>query len=351
MRADRLLQIMLLLQNNGKMTTAQLAEALEVSGRTILRDMDALCAAGIPVVAERGKSGGWKLIDRFRSSISGLTLDELKSLFILPSDQVLEQLGIRPGGAGIRRKLAAAVPQAMRSSARQYLEKIHIDTGTWKPGGGRQPETLQTVMAALWEDRRLRIRYRKADGETTEREVCPLGLVAKGSAWYLAAMHADGECRSYRVSRVAGAEILPDTFARPAQFDLAAWWKESKERFAAALPRIEVRVLADPSVVGRLTFPERFVEIGEIGEAEEEGGWRTAVLVFQTEEEAARYVLGFGGKMRIVSPASLIPLVVEEAKAAIAQYEAGKGCSPGTRASETSGCTGSWGTSRSTRSR
>lgn len=319
MSADRLLQIMLLLQNNGKMTTARLAEALEVSDRTILRDMDALGAAGIPVVAERGKSGGWKLIDRFRGSISGLTLDELKSLFILPSGQLLEQLGIRPGGPGMRRKLAASMPPAVRSSARQYLEKIHIDSGTWKPSGTGSTVTLRQVMTALWEDRRLRILYRKADGETAEHEVCPLGLVAMGSAWYLVALHADDEYRSYRVSRIVRAEVLPGTFVRPAHFDLADWWKAGKERFAAGLPRLEVRVLADPSVVGRMRFTERFVEIGEIGEKKDDGKV-TAVLFFQTEEEAARYVLGFGGKMKIMSPESLIPLVVEEAKAAIALY-------------------------------
>jgi predicted DNA-binding transcriptional regulator YafY len=310
---------MLLLQNNGKMTTAQLAEALEVSDRTILRDMDALSAAGIPVIAERGKSGGWKLIDRFRSTISGLTLDELKSLFILPSDELLGQLGIRPGGLEIRRKLAASMPSALRSGARQYLEKIHIDTGAWKPAGAGLTETLRTVMEALWEDRKLRMVYQKAGGETTERAVCPLGLVAKGSAWYLVASHADDEFRTYRVSRIARAEVLPETFDRPASFDLAAWWKASKEQFSAGLPRFEVRVLVDPSIVGRMTYTERFVEIGEIGGAEE-GGWRTAVLFFQTAEEAARYVLGFGGKMRIVSPESLIPMVVEEARAAIMQY-------------------------------
>src|SRR5690606_5882662 len=94
MRADRLLQIMMLLQTGGKMTTRQLAERLEVSERTILRDMDALSGAGIPVTAERGKYGGWKLLDGFRSAVSGLKLDELKSLFILPSDHLLEQLGI-----------------------------------------------------------------------------------------------------------------------------------------------------------------------------------------------------------------------------------------------------------------
>ena len=218
-------------------------------------------------------------------------------------------------------KLAASLPPAMRSGARQYLEKIHIDTGAWKPADNGRTETLRTVLTALREDRKLRMLYRKAGGEAAEREVCPLGLVAKGSAWYLVAMNAAGEYRTYRVSRIAETEVLSGTFARPADFDLAAYWKASKERFAAELPRLEVRVLADPSIVGRMTFTDKFVEIGEIGGAREDG-WRMAVLFFQTEEEAVRYVLGFGGKMRIVRPASLIPLVVEQARAAIALHEA-----------------------------
>lgn len=320
MRADRLMQIMILLQNHGKMTTRQLADMLEVSERTILRDMDALSVAGIPVIAERGKYGGWKLIDRFRSTISGLTLDELKSLFILPSDQLLEQLGIQPGGTGVRRKLAAAMPRPVEDSARQYLKKIHIDTGTWRPAGGAHKETLRDVLAALWEDRRIRIRYRKAGEELTERTVGPLGLVLKGSVWYLVAMHGSEETRTYRIARIVHADILPETFVRPARFDLAAYWKQSKERFAASLPTFEVHVRFDPAIAGRLTFTDKFVRKAEIGEVEDDG-LIPAVLHFQTEEEAAAYALGFGDKMQVVRPASLIPRIVEKATAAIALYD------------------------------
>lgn len=319
MRADRLLQIMMLLQNHGKMTTRELADTLEVSERTILRDMDALSVAGIPVMAERGKYGGWKLIDRFRSAISGLKLDDLKALFILPSDHLLEQLGIRAGGPDMRRKLAAAMPQTVKDSARQYLEKIHIDTGTWKPGGGATTETLRRVLAALWEDRTIRLHYRKADGKRTERTVGPLGLVVKGSVWYLIAMHDGAEIRTYRISRIVRADALEETFARPESFDLATYWKESKEQFAASLPRFEVHVLADPAIIGRLTFTDKFVQRTEIGEAEADG-MVPAVLHVHTEEEAAEVVLGFGGKMKLVRPKSLIPLVVEKAKAALALH-------------------------------
>mgnify|MGYP001276821599 CR=1 FL=1 len=343
MRADRLLQIMILLQNNGKMTTRQLAESLEVSERTILRDMDALSASGIPVTAERGKSGGWKLIDRFRSSVSGLKLDELKSLFILPSDQLLDQLGIRPGGLEIRRKLAASMPQAVKNSAQQYLEKIYIDTGTWKPSGSELTETLRQVQSALWEDRTIRIQYQKANGEFSERVVCPMGLVAKGNVWYLVAMNGEGisnanrggtvensernergggwqpEYRSYRISRIRRAEIQPESFARPEPFNLAAYWKESKQQFAASLPHFEVKVLVDPAIVNRITFTDKFLQKAEIGKAEG-GGMVPAMLHFDSEEEAVEYVLGFGGKMKIVQPEDLIPLVIEQARAAIALY-------------------------------
>lgn len=319
MRADRLLQIMVMLQNRGKMTTRELAEALEVSERTVLRDMDALSAAGIPVTAERGKTGGWKLMEGFRSAVSGLKLDELKSLFILPSDHLLEQLGIRPGGLEIRRKLAASMPQTIKSSAQQYLEKIYIDTGTWKPSDGSQTETLRDALDALLADRKIRIHYQKADGETTERVVCPLGLVAKGSTWYLAAMHDHDEYRTYRISRILRADALPETFTRPPHFNLAAYWNESKTQFAASLPEFEVEVLADPSIMGRLTFTDKFVQKAKIGETDA-NGMIPVVLRFDTEEEALAYVLGFGGKMKVNRPKFLIPQIVEQAKAAIALY-------------------------------
>lgn len=320
MRADRLLQIMMLLQTGGKMTTRQLAERLEVSERTILRDMDALSGAGIPVTAERGKYGGWKLLDGFRSAVSGLKLDELKSLFILPSDHLLEQLGIGSVGPDVRRKLAAAMPRSMTDSARQYLEKIHMDTGTWKPAGAVQTETLRQVMEALWADRKIRIMYRKAGGEQRERTAGPLGLVVKGSTWYLVAINETGETRTYRMSRILHADVLDETFVRPENFDLAAYWNQSKVQFTASLPRFEVHVLADPAILGRLTFTDKFVQTAEIGDAEG-GGMVPVTLRFDTEEEAAAYVLGFGGRMKIVRPESLIPLVVGKARAVLALYD------------------------------
>jgi len=322
MRADRLLQIMLLLQNQGKLTTRELADKLEVSERTILRDMDALSAAGVPVVAERGQYGGWRLFDTFRSAISGLTLDDLKSLFILPSDKLLEELAIRTGGQDIRRKLMASMPDVVKRSARDYMEKIYIDTGTWKPSAmeGERLKTLREVQAALWEDRKLRINYRNAEGELGERTVCPLGLVVKGNVWYLIASNEQAEYRIYRISRIHETEVLPETFARPENFDLIEYWKRSKQQFAASLPSYEVQVTVDRSIMGRVTFTDKFLQMAEfVSDADDPTP--LLKLRFDTEQEAVQYVLGFGSKMKIVQPAHLIPLIVAEARQVLRMYE------------------------------
>ncbi|MCM3626821.1 YafY family transcriptional regulator [Paenibacillus glycanilyticus] len=319
MRADRLLSIMILLQNHEIMTTKELAGKLEVSDRTILRDMDALSLAGIPVVADRGKAGGWRLMDHFQSYLSGLKLEDTKALFILPSEQMLEDLGVEVDGLGIRQKLLASLPGSTKSEARHYMEKIYMDTGTWKPAGDKN-KALLTIQTALWENAKLDIAYQKADGTSSRRIVCPLGLVAKGSSWYLVAMNDAGEYRSFKVSRITQAEATAELFARPDQFDLAKYWKQSKRDFAGSLPAFEVEVAAHPSIMGRLTFTDRFVEKVDSHKSAEDG-WVPVTLCFNTEQEAAEYVLGFGGAIKLVQPEYLIEKVVQQAKAVMAMYE------------------------------
>lgn len=163
MRADRLIRIMILLQNLTKMTTRELADELEVSDRTILRDMDALSLSGIPIVAERGKAGGWRFMDHLQSQLSGLKLEDLKALFILPSEKMLQDLGIQTYGSDIRQKLLASLPDSTKTEGQHYLEKIYIDTGTWKSAKVTN-EILLIVQQALWEDKKLQIGYQKAEG-------------------------------------------------------------------------------------------------------------------------------------------------------------------------------------------
>lgn len=319
MRADRLVSIMMLLQNNGKMTTKELAKTLEVSQRTLLRDMDALSFSGVPVVSDRGRAGGWRLMDHFRSQLSGLKLKDMMALFILPSDKMLEDLGIQSNELDIRQKLLASLPNATKIAAQPYIEKIYIDTGSWKPSKEKNG-TLATIQQALWEDRKLTIVYKKVDGTCSQRVVCPLGLVAKGSSWYLVALNDKGEYRTFRMSRMIQAELEPESFTRPDHFVLAEYWKQSKLDFAESLPSFEIKVLAHPAIIGRLTFTSKFVEKVDAEARKDDDPLVSVTLNFNTEEEAIEYVLGFGGKMKLVQPRRLIDKVVQQAKSVIEMY-------------------------------
>ncbi|GIQ68113.1 YafY family transcriptional regulator [Xylanibacillus composti] len=326
MRADRLVQIMILLQNNGKMTTGELARTLEVSERTIIRDMDALSISGIPVVSERGKSGGWRLLDGFRSRLHGLKLEEWKSLFILPSEKLLEDLGVQAKGPQLRHKLLASIPQESQPAVQPYMEKILIDTESWKPSH-TDSASMNQVLNALWSDRKLQMVYTKADGTRTTRIVHPLGLVSKGSVWYLVASLDEGEIRSFRMSRVEQAEQLEETFIRPQHFSLADYWMRSKQAFVSSLPSLEVKLLVDREVVGRLTFTDKFVQ--KVHMDEKSCGEQVRVtLSFHTEEEAVAYVLGWGGKVRLLGPAHLAELIVQRAREVVAMYGGAPGPAP-----------------------
>lgn len=318
MRADRLLSIMILLQNHEMMTTKELARKLEVSERTILRDMDALSLSGVPVSADRGKTGGWRLMDHFRSYLSGLKLEDTKALFLLPSEQMMKDLGVNTG-LDIRQKLLASLPDSSKGEARHYMDKVYMDTGTWKPSNDKN-KALLTIQKALWEDAKLNIVYQKTDGTSSQRVVSPLGLVAKGSSWYLIAMNDEGDYRNFKVSRIMQAEVTAEVFTRPARFDLAEYWNQSKLNFAESLPALEVKVLAHSSIIGRLTFTDRFVEKIDMPTSVEDE-MASVTLSFNTEQEAVEYVLGYGGAMKLVQPEYLIGKVVQQAKAVIAMYE------------------------------
>ncbi|MFN8636276.1 MAG: YafY family protein [Chloroflexota bacterium] len=310
MRADRLLSILLLLQSHRRMTASTLARRLEVSPRTVHRDMEALSAAGVPVYAERGAGGGWVLPDSYRTEVAGLSEREARALFLAAPASLLADLGLERASDGALVKLLAALPSVARGSAERMRQRIHVDGAGWRQSEESVP-ALAALQEAVWLERKVRLTYRRNDGETVERVVDPLGLVAKGRLWYLVAA-VEGEPRTYRVSRVAAVELTDEPADRPPSFDLAAFWSQSSAELVARLPRYPIAVRVQADAARRLWIPGSYAQVEHLAEPDVDG-WRTARLVLQTEAEACSYVLGFGPRMEVLAPAELRERVIREA--------------------------------------
>jgi predicted DNA-binding transcriptional regulator YafY len=318
MRADRLLSILLLLHVHRRMTARELAERLEVSQRTVHRDMEALSAAGVPVYAQRGVGGGWVLPDDYRTQITGLTEAEISALFSAQHRRLLADLGMGDAGRGAALKLLAAIPASSRDAAERATERIHIDLPSWRRPAEPVP-MLPALQQAVWSDRRIQVRYRRGDGETSERIIDPLGLVAKGRLWYLVAA-SGGDPRTYRVSRIESVMILDEPSQRPDGFDLAAWWAESTSRFVSSLPEYPVLLRVDPRVLHQLERPGGYVRVLESGPVQEDGRLLLRLL-YETEDDACRAVLIFGGLAEVLEPVELRDRVMESAREVLRVYE------------------------------
>lgn len=318
MRADRLLSIMLLLQINRRMTARELAGRMEVSERTIHRDMEALSQAGVPVVAERGIGGGWSLVDGYRTNLTGLNEAEIQALFVAGPSRLLADLHLEKASDAALIKLTASLPSASRRDAEYARQRIHIDVSGW----GRTEETfpcLHTIQEAVWRERKLRMTYgRGIDDHSVERTVDPLGLVAKGSVWYLVA-GVEGQVRSYRVSRVREAALTDDACVRPPDFDLSAVWEQSSKEFKDSFPRYYATMRAHPEAVPRMQFAGRFARVEHVGERDAEG-WAEVSMRFQFEREACEFALSFGTQVEIIEPEELRDKVVRMAESVIEFY-------------------------------
>jgi predicted DNA-binding transcriptional regulator YafY len=310
MRAGRLLSILLLLQANGRLTAAGLARRLEVSERTVHRDMEALAEAGVPVYAQRGTGGGWLLAEEYRTRLPGLSEAEIQALFLSTPAELLADLGLREAADAALLKLLAALPATYRREAEAAGRRIHVDLAGWRRPREIVP-CLPLLQEAVWRGQRLRLSYRRGDGEQRERVVDPLGLVAKGNSWYLVAA-VDGDPRTYRVARVAAAELLQEPCVRPPGFDLAAYWERSSAEFSARLPRYPITVRVPPDVLQSGT-PGAYARV-ERAEPPDADGWSTLQLAFEVEEDALAYVLRCGGRLQLLDPPDL-----EEKAAALAR--------------------------------
>lgn len=316
MRADRLLSVLLLLQVHRRLTARELAKRLEVSERTIHRDMEALSAAGFPVFAERGSGGGWMLVEGYKTNLTGLNKDEIQALFLTKPLRLLADLGLAKASDAAMLKLSAALPSAHRDNAEHARQRVHIDITGWNRSE-EHVRLLPVLQQAVWQERKLKFTYERAGGcDAVERLADPLGLVAKGTVWYLVAV-VDGDIRSYRVSRVSSAELTGESCVRPKGFDLAEYWELSAVSFKAQLPRYQATVRAHPDVFPRMSFAGRFARI-EHAEPPDSDGWIRVAMRFDVEEMAMEYALSFGSKMEVLEPETLREKVINAAKSVLA---------------------------------
>ncbi|MEM7735992.1 MAG: YafY family protein [Deinococcota bacterium] len=298
MRADRLLSIMLMLQNEGKITTRNLAKRLEVSERTILRDMDALTTANIPVYAERGTKGGWQLLDNYRTNLTGMSERELLTVFAIRMSPFLEDLGLDKAAETALMKVSASLPVTKQHDVNLVKKRLLIDS----PSVEEDNLYLPKIQKAIWNNRQLRFQYQNFDNKVSERAGSPLGLVLQGKRWYLIA-HTTKGLRTFRVSRILEAEPLEQVCYYPEDFDLEKFWQESKKSFKATLPTYFVTVEMCQKAFERFGLIGRYAKLLESTSLA--NGWLKAQIQFETEQDALAWALSLGNKVKIVTPEKL----------------------------------------------
>jgi predicted DNA-binding transcriptional regulator YafY len=320
MRADRLLSLLMILQTRGRTPAAHLAEELEVSVRTIYRDLDALSAAGVPVYAERGPGGGCALMEGYRTTLTGLSPDEVRALFMLSIPAPLAELGVGGELRAALLKLSAALPTSRREDELRTRERFHLDPTGWSEPPAPAPH-LRTLHQAVWEDRTLHLTYRLPFDAQARWEVEPYGLVAEASTWHLVCRRA-GQMRVLRASSVADARLGARTFTRSAGFDLAVFWREWCAQVKAMRSSYPARVRVAPPFVPWLQHyfgPRIGDEIAEAGPPDAEG-WITLTLPFASLEEARDRILAFGGAVEVLAPRALRASVADYGAQIAARY-------------------------------
>jgi predicted DNA-binding transcriptional regulator YafY len=325
MRASRLVSILLLLQTRGRMTAQELAGRLEVSVRTIYRDVESLHAAGIPLYGDAGPQGGYRLLDGYRTKLTGLTADEAETLFLAGLPGPAAELGLGAVVTAAQLKLMAALPVELRDRAGRIQERFLLDAPSWYRD--REPVTyLPAVADAVWNERRVQVRYRRWKApQEVERRLDPYGLVVKAGRWYLVA-GAGEDVRTYRVSQILDLHPLQEGFARPEGFDLAAYWAEYLARFEARLQWGEAVVRLSPRGLERLAdlmTPGVVAAARRTATPPDEEGWTRVTVPIESVEHALAEFLRLGVDAEVLSPGALRERLAATAKALAERYGSG----------------------------
>jgi predicted DNA-binding transcriptional regulator YafY len=304
MRASRLLSLLMLLQSRGRVSAQVLAEALEVSVRTIHRDVDELSAAGVPIWADRGRLGGFQLQPGWRTRVDGLTAPEAQAMFLGGLPGPAAELGLGEAMASAQLKLLAALPDGWREDARRVSARFHLDPIDWYRGPSAT-DHLPAIAQAVWGERRVALRYESWKGEVSRR-VDPLGLVLKAGIWYLAAQVGNG-VRTYRLSNILDLGVTDEPFERPADFDLATWWQASTKRFEKELAVDTAQLRVTPA--GLKALRDLGASVAQAAEASasapDEAGWRRVTIPIESITHAAAQVLRLGAQAEVLKPAAL----------------------------------------------
>jgi predicted DNA-binding transcriptional regulator YafY len=304
MRASRLLSILILLQTRGRLTAEALAAEFEVSVRTIYRDIDELTASGVPVYAERGRAGGFALLDGYRTRLTGMTVAESDALVLAGAGSAARDLGVGLELAAARLKLLASLPPDSGVSADRVSRRFHLDTDGWYRRS-RVPDVLPDLAAAVWGDRRIRIAYEGWKG-AIRRDLDPLGLVLKGGLWYLVGA-SEGKPRTYRVSNITALTVLEAVSGRPVRFDLERYWEDWRAAFESRLMAEKATVRLSPEGLRRLRIvsPAAAEAVDARHRAEAGSGWVTAEIPIESVADATRVLLYPGPELEVLAPAAL----------------------------------------------
>jgi predicted DNA-binding transcriptional regulator YafY len=321
MRAARLIKMVLLLQARPSITGAELARELDVSERTITRDALALSEAGVPVYADRGRAGGYRLVGGYRTRLTGLGRSEAEALFLSGLPGALREMGLEDAASAARLKVSAALLPSLRDASHSAAQRFHLDAPGWYQEPGT-PELLPAVAEAVWDDRRIRAGYRRQDTEV-ERELEPYGLVLKAGVWYLCA-RADATFRVYRIDRFTAVDADGELFVRDEEFDLPGFWEERAAQFARSILRAEVVVRVTEEGARRLPYvTDRAAAREALAAAEPPDGQGrvTLTLPVESHEVAFGQLFGLGPHVELLAPPDLRARFAEAADLAARLYQ------------------------------
>ncbi len=317
MRASRLLSILILLQQGVRLTAPDLARRFEVSVRTIHRDIDALAAGGVPVYAERGRDGGFRLPRGWRTPTPGMTAQEAAALPLSGVPTAAASIGWRDPAARAHDKLLAAMPADGQHRAQRVASRFHLDAVPWYHRAETLPQ-LPALAAAVWDDQRIRARY-EGWSEGSRVVLDPLGLVLKGGLWYLVAARR-GKPRTFRIAGLSDVVVLDAAAKRPRGFDLATWWARACRDFEQRLYRQRGVVRLSPAGLRALRdFEPAVAEAVQVLAAEPDG-WTRLSLPIEDTAFGVRQLLRYGNEIEVLEPPALRAALAREARRIAARH-------------------------------